>query len=98
MTPGMAELRRGAVIGTGQWISFTLDATDEQVRELCATAYGWNDVVIVRDAAIVKARPRAIENLRKPHPNQKQIDTVSVETLLGRKPAPEPHPRRRLNR
>jgi hypothetical protein len=81
MTPSITDLRRGLALGAGNWAAFQADATDEQINEVCKTAYGWTDVFIERDAAIARARPRAIENLRKPHPQQKQIDGLSVETL-----------------
>jgi hypothetical protein len=81
MTPSITDLRRGLALGAGNWAAFQADATDEQIRELCLTAYHWDDIFIERDAAIARARPRAIENLRKPHPDQKQIDGLSVQTL-----------------
>jgi len=93
MTPSIADLRRGLALGAGQWLAVTADATDDQVREICLTAYNWTDVVIERDAAIVRARPRAIENLRRPHPQQKSIDATSADLLRQT----EPQPQRRLN-
>jgi hypothetical protein len=80
------DLRHGLTIGAGLWVAFTPEATDDQVRELCKTAYGWTDIVIQRDAGTVRARPRAIENLRRPHPEQAKIDALAAKKLVDTKP------------
>ena len=86
MTPSVADLRRGIAIGAGLWVAFEPTATDEEIRELCRTAYSWETVHIERDAAIARARPLAIEKLRKVHPEQKAVDAASADLLLKTNP------------
>lgn len=44
-------------MGTGQYVGFAAGATDDEVRQICLTAYGWKTVRIERLAGIVLARP-----------------------------------------
>lgn len=51
-------LKQGLAMGNGCYAAFTPESSDDDVRQLCLTLYGWKNVLIERNPTLTLCRPK----------------------------------------